>query len=128
MWGETRVKANGAASAAKPKARRVRRKTDSPKPLIFDMGAERLREAFDGTRRGLAERSVPTDSVTAWLSTQKDQLVASTFLIAEPPASRTKLRIAPWTVSALAPSTEDATEFLCDCLDRQTLSPGVVVG
>jgi len=57
-----------------------------------------------------------------------NQPVASSPLIAEPPKSRAKPILTPWTVTTLPLSPEQAVEVLCACVGRQTLAPGVVVG
>ena len=67
-------------------------------------------------------------TMTAWMPTMDNQPVASSPLIAEPPKSRAKPILTPWTTTALPLSPEQAVELLCACVGKQTLAPGVVVG
>jgi len=77
---------------------------------------------------GLTVNKKHTETVVAWLPTAGSQPIASSPLIAEPPGSRAKVALAPWTVTALRLSTEQGVEMLCACVGRQTLAPGVIVG
>ncbi|MEW5802492.1 MAG: DEAD/DEAH box helicase [bacterium] len=75
-------------------------------------------------------------TMTAWLPTVDNQPVASSALIAEPPAStgRTTAQKAmppvptPWPVTVLSMSTGQAIELFCTCAGKQTLAPGVIIG
>ena len=66
--------------------------------------------------------------MTAWLPTRGDSPVPSSALIAEPPRSRAKAKLAPWTVAAYLLSTAKAVELLCASIGKRTLAAGVIVG
>jgi SNF2 family DNA or RNA helicase len=99
-----------------------------PPLLPYDAGAEGLSAALKEARFGLPPGRGRTEEVIAWLPTVDRTPVASSPLIAEPSQSPAKTILAPWTVTALRLSTEQAVELLCACIGRQTLASGVIVG
>lgn len=120
LWGETPVE---------PKALPARRREQNrPQPLPYDTGTKELSAALGEAGLGLKADKSHTRAMIAWLPTLGNKPIASSPLIAEPPDSRTKTILAPWIVTALGLSSEQAIELLCACVDRQTLTPGVIVG
>jgi SNF2 family DNA or RNA helicase len=65
---------------------------------------------------------------TVWLPTVKGQPLASSPLIAEPPASTASPTLAPWQVTVLSLTFAQAVDLLCVCRGKDTLAPGVIVG
>src|SRR4030042_37514 len=64
----------------------------------------------------------------AWLPTGDNRPIASSPMIHEPPNSGLNLILAPWKVTALCLTTEQAVELLCLCNGKKTLAPGVIPG
>ena len=56
------------------------------------------------------------ENVVVWLPAGGSKPIPSSALIAEPPRSRAKVKLAPWTV-----------EFLCVCMGIRTLTAGIFV-
>jgi SNF2 family DNA or RNA helicase len=121
LWGETPA-ADGKAPVSRG------RKTASPLPQSFpyDAGAERLTDALAEVTP-VAKRLGKDETVIAWLPTVKGRPVPSSPLIAEPPEAG-ETTLAPWNVTALELAPAEAVEFLCSCVDRDTLAPGIVIG
>ncbi len=100
-----------------------------PQPSPFDGGREGLRRGFD--RVGLA---IPIDKnrsgwVEIWLPTSDGVPIASSGLIAAPPADDAEpASLLPWTVTAFAMNPEETAQLLCRCMGKEMLVPGVVVG
>jgi SNF2 family DNA or RNA helicase len=93
--------------------------------LPFDAGIERLRTALHDLQPDLK----PTPELaTLWLPTVSGQPVASSPLIAEPPDPAAQPILAAWTVTAVPLTPLQAIDLLVACLDRDTLTPGVVIG
>ena len=109
---------------------RRRRRTKAPytSPHPFSASTDELAEALKETALGLKPASSRACHVTAWLPTGGDSPVPSSTLIAEPPRSRAKAKLAPWTVPAYLLSTAKAVELLCASIDKRTLAAGVIVG
>jgi SNF2 family DNA or RNA helicase len=63
-----------------------------------------------------------------WLPTVNRQPIASSPLIAEPPASTASPTLAPWQVTVLPLTFAQAVDLLCACRGKDTLAPGVIVG
>ena len=54
--------------------------------------------------------------------------VPSSRLIAQPPDNVAPSTLKSWKVTVLRLSPAETVEFLCNCMDKQTLGLGVVVG
>jgi SNF2 family DNA or RNA helicase len=64
----------------------------------------------------------------AWLPTQGGTPLPSSPLIADAPLDKAEPEPAPWCVTTLFFSTEDAIHFLSACVGREMLAPGIVLG
>ncbi len=141
LWGETFAQ----SEAVLPSRRRGRKpEVSHPPSLPHDSKAKGLSAALreagfsfaaDPSARPVVSGVEPLrtgkkqiETVIAWMPTMDKQPVASSPLIAEPPKSRAKPILTPWTVTALPLSAEQTVEALCACVGKQTLAPGVVVG
>ncbi len=119
-WGEI---------AALEQARPARRgKSATPhRVLPYDAGLEQLSTALASA--GITLPVKPgAESLCLWLPTVQDTPLASSSLIAEPPASVAKATLAPWTVTAVPLAMPHAVEILCASMGKPILTPGVVVG
>jgi hypothetical protein len=96
--------------------------------LPYDAGTAALSAALNDAGVGFKFAKRQMEGVTAWLPTKGGQPVASSPLIAEPPRSRAKAKLAPWSVTALRLTPQQVVEILCACVGKETLAAGVVVG
>ena len=137
LWGE--AAAQSSEEQDQPiKRRRGRTASKSgSQPYPYDAGAERLSAALLEAGIDFTLDKEQTRTMTAWLPTVGNQPIASSSLIAEPPPASTgktaakttaKTALAPWQVTVLCLSIDQAVEFLCTCAGKQTLAPGVVIG
>ena len=117
LWGESRPDA-APSPRRKGRAPKVVRALPSP----FDPGPERLAEAVGDSTSGEA------GSFVAWLPTTAEGPVASSPIVAEPPAPGTSASLAPWLVSGLRLPIESAVGLLLATSGKPTLAPGVAVG
>jgi SNF2 family DNA or RNA helicase len=123
LWAE---KAAGTPTA--PVARRGRKpRKPGPQPFPFDAGDD-LPATVQETVPGLARLRTGTEQRTLWLPTVSGCPVASTPLVAEPPAPTAEAALAPWTVTVLPLTPGQTVDLLAACLDRETLAPGVLAG
>lgn len=116
LWGEAPVvsddgEANPAADARAPR-------------LPFAAPPPSLRAALETI--GIVPGKATT--ATLWLPTVGGQPVASSSIIAPPPASRAKPRLAPWEVDAVAPTPAALVDLLCAGFGRPLLALGVAAG
>ena len=95
LWGEASGD-DGVRSTSR------RRGTKAPYASLHPLAAStgELTEALRKMLLGLKPAASPACHVTAWLPTRGDSPVPSSALIAEPPRSRAKAKLAPWTVAA----------------------------
>ena len=123
LWGE----ASGDDSVRSTSRRRG---TKAPYASLhpFAASTDELTEALRKMLLGLKPASSPACHVTAWLPTRGDSPVPSSALIAEPPRSRAKVKLAPWIVAAYRFSAAEAVELLCASIGKRTLAAGVIVG
>src|SRR6185503_15143539 len=106
VWGECRPAESSVSPGASP----------------YDAGPERLPAAL----KAAGHAPPPTTTVTAWLPTVKGVPVASSPLIAEPPAAGAPA-LQPWALSALTFGPAEATSFLAACVGKESLAAGVFV-
>jgi SNF2 family DNA or RNA helicase len=126
LWGE----APEAPSPEVPRKRGRRPKTARPEPSRFDAGRERLRAALEEALPGFGFDEDDQGAWVAWLPSDDQGAWPSSPLIAERPEGRTdgESRLAPWEVSALSLTPEQAVEALCASVGQTTWAPGVIVG
>src|SRR5204863_8727363 len=119
VWAESPV---GETPPARLRRRgRVPRSPGSP----YDPPAEALLAAL--TAAGLGGE-LETHPAVAWLPTVDGAPIASSPLIAEPPASKALPTLAPWTMTACRLAAAPAIDLLCACIDHSALAAGVFVG
>ncbi len=118
--GETPPEEASSSSSRKKKTK----PTISPSP--FDPGDKALTTLLKEVGPDLT--NLKPEKVIAWLPTANEQPVASSPLIAEPPAAGAKLTLHPWQVTAVPLSAEEVIGFLSTCIGKEMLQPGVVIG
>ena len=133
--GQGRGPSRGVEQAVPPARQR---KQTPPQPLPYDAGVKGLSAAARTGEFAFATDTKLTETLVAWLPAVDNRPVPSSPLIADlpvafagqtgPPDSSQKAALAPWKVTALRLSSEQAVDLLCACADKQTLAPGVVVG
>ena len=124
LWGEA-----SRDGGVRPTSSRRRGTKDSyARPHPFAASASELTGALKETTLGLKPAAKRACQVTTWLPTRGNTPVPSSTLVAEPPRSRAKAKIAPWAVAAYRLSGAEAVEFLCASNGKRTLAAGVIVG
>ncbi|MBS3920109.1 MAG: DEAD/DEAH box helicase [Deltaproteobacteria bacterium] len=127
LWGEIPV---GQKPPLDKKARRKKDHGSSSsflKPFPYDAGAEKLSDALKEAGLGLKVSKRFTEPMIAYLPTVDRQPVPSSPLIAEAPEGDEEALLVPWTVTGFCLSAKQVVEFLCACVGKQTLAPGVIV-
>ena len=124
LWGEA-----SRDDGVHPTSQR-RRRTKAPytSPYPFGASTDELSEAVKEAALGFKPAASRACHVTAWLPSRGDSPVPSSALIAEPPRSRAKAKLAPWAVAAYRLSTAEVVELLCASIGKRTLAAGVIVG
>jgi SNF2 family DNA or RNA helicase len=118
VWGEASAPPEGTPA---PRGRKPRGQV---RPLPFAAAAPALAAAL---RPGPPQKDA-TERVAVWLPTVGGKPVASSPLVAEPPGNGAAPALAAWAVPALPLRPDQALDLLADCLDRDALAPGVLVG
>ncbi|MEW6365942.1 MAG: DEAD/DEAH box helicase [Acidobacteriota bacterium] len=122
LWAEQPV---DTPAPARKRGRSAR--TSRANPLPFGAGTK----AITGTLAGvLGENWAATRDVqrlTISIPARDGRPIASTPLVAEPPQEGSEIVMSKWTVEALRLSPTQATQLLGECLDRETLGPGVLI-
>lgn len=126
LWGE----AAPAETESKTKTSRSTRKVKPAKPpgLPYDAGVEALLAALAEFLLELQLDKSDFEKATVWLPSVDGKPLASNVLIADPIESKSTLALSPWTVTVLPLATVESMELLSLCVDKQMLSPGVIVG
>lgn len=127
LWGETPLEPAPPRPGRCGHAKRGRLRT-APPLLPYDAGAERLLAALGEAGIGFKANRGRTETVIVWLPTVDGTPVPSSPLIAEPPRSRAKAILAPWMITALRLSPEQAVTALLASMGKRVLAPGVIVG
>lgn len=120
LWGE--IPLDGQARADKQ---------GQPKDvghLPYDAGTQQLSATLQEIGWTFTAGKQSSERYFIWLPTVDGQPVASSPLIADHPPSRTKVTLAPWTVTVFPLSTQQTVDVLCACVGKQILTPGIIVG
>ena len=96
------------------------------KPYPFDAGVEGLSSAFEALSVDPGRRDA--ENITVWMPTRAGSPIPSSPLIADTPDSKAKLTLNPWTVSAYFLEAGELTDFLCTCMGKRVLAPGIIPG
>jgi SNF2 family DNA or RNA helicase len=123
LWGEAPLE------ATTPPSRRAGRAASASagRALPYDAGAARLIESLAEAVPDAKPAPREAEARIAWLPTVVGMPVASSPLVAEPPAGGGRPYLAPWGVTTFPLPAARAVELLCACVGRQTLAAGVVV-
>jgi hypothetical protein len=96
--------------------------------LPFDAGGDRLLAALHEVISELKMGEKDVETAIIWAPSVNGRPIASSPLIAEPPSSNAKAKIAPWRVAAIPLNTAEAVDLLCRCVGRETFTTGVIIG
>ncbi|MBZ0255163.1 ATP-dependent helicase, partial [bacterium] len=96
--------------------------------MPYDAGHKQLLQAFDDVGCSFKIKKRDKRQAVAWLPTKGKQPIASNPLVDAPPASRHKIKIAPWTVSALVLDREQTITLLCHVAGKTRIAPGALAG
>ena len=128
LWGETPEEPDSLSTKGSKSTATAATGSAGVQPLLFDAGANRLRDALKEIGFQFKTSKKYIKPMIVWLPTLINKPVPSSGLIAELPESIKTTPLAPWRVTAFRMPMEKAVEFLCLCVGKQTLGPGVIVG
>jgi hypothetical protein len=121
LWGES------PAEKEIPVVRRGRKpKNPAAKPYPYDSGFENLFSALELLLGSPGRKE--TEKINVWIPTIGGNPVPSSSLVAEIPASKAELTLAPWTVNAYPLEAEETLVLLCACMGKRVLAPGIISG
>jgi len=120
LWGEV--------PAATESATNGRTSRTSPKHYVFDAGFDAVAHAVQSFAGDLRPEELRAASALAWLPTRGAHPLPSSALIAEPPASRAKIRNEPWRVEGFFLDADESRTALCAYADRSGSVHGVLGG
>ena len=75
------------------------RQKQQPRIYLYDLGHEALREVLVGVSAGVSLEKKDIERLAVWMPTRKNLPIPSP-LIADPPTSRAKPVLTPWTIAA----------------------------
>ncbi|MBP1722973.1 MAG: Helicase, family, partial [Deltaproteobacteria bacterium] len=128
LWGETPLKLEDPLGRRLGDRRRKQNAGKSPLPNPYDAGAAGLCSALKESGFRFKAGKSSAESMILWLPTSGIRPVPSSPLISDPPDPGDETVLLPWKVTSLRLSTGQTVEFLCACMGKQTLAPGVIVG
>jgi hypothetical protein len=124
VWGEKPLEKGPVAAAQQAQ----KAKTVLPGQYPYDAGNKDLAKSLQEVLPNSKATSKKVQKAMVWLPTKGLTPIASGVLIAEPPKSRARTRLAPWTVTVYQPSVEETAELLCKCSVGRTLKSGILIG
>ena len=124
LWGES---PNGQAGKEENKVV-GKKKSARFRPYPHDAGVDLLVSTLREAVGTLKTRKKRVQQLWAWLPTIKDQVAPSSPMVANPPRSRAKPKLKPFTLTAYWLNIDETIELLCACVHRSTLSRGVIIG
>jgi SNF2 family DNA or RNA helicase len=128
IWGETPGEPETPTLKKPRKRSNLRTALTNPDPLRYDAGVEKLSAVLKEIDFDFNVTKKSIQSAIVWLPTVDGQPIPSSPLIGDLPESVRRPALVPWKVAVLRLPPERTVEFLCRCIDKQILVPGVVVG
>ena len=124
VWGEQ------STNESERPAKVTNRRSEGAPPLRYpyDAGPGPLLAAINEAPLGFNPKRRDLADFVAWLPTKGARPIASSPMIAEPPASRSATKPAPWLVTGYPFDICNAYDWLLICSGRRTLAPGVLIG
>lgn len=124
LWAEQSALAG--TQPSKRSKRSAAAKRAAP-PLPYGAMAETLAEAA-GSSLGVAAGDLTVADKAVWLPAVEGRPLASSPLIAETPQTAVRPELSPWIVKVFALTPAQAVDLLCQCIGKEVLAPGIVVG
>jgi len=128
LWGETPLKPEGPSGRRLGSRGRTQNAGKSPLPNPYDAGAAALYSALKESGFSFKAGKSSAEFMILRLLTSGARPVPSSPLISDLPDPGDETILLPWKVTSLRLSTGQTVEFLCACMGKQTLAPGVIVG
>lgn len=95
---------------------------------LYCAGPEELVNVLANAAPGFRANSGETVSATAWLPSRGSSPLPSSALVADPPRSKAKPRLMPWSIPAYRVSPAEAIPILQACRGQGLLTNGVGIG
>jgi SNF2 family DNA or RNA helicase len=128
IWGETSLETECLPRRNRRGQGNLKNPGRSPELYLYNAGTTELWSALRETGLSFKVSKRCAESLILQLPTVNNQPIPSSPLIADPPDPKGEAILLPWKVSALRLSREQAVEFICACMGKQVLAPGVVIG
>jgi SNF2 family DNA or RNA helicase len=128
LWGEAPEESETPAVKKTRNKSKLQAGRADLKLLRYDAGVGKLSSVLQEIGFDFKVIKKFIQSMIVWLPTLNDHPIPSSPLINDLPESVRKAALAPWKVTALRLPFEKAVEFLCRCIGKQILGPGVVIG
>jgi hypothetical protein len=124
VWGEKPLEKDFVSTAKQAQ----KAKTVLPGQYPYDAGNDNLAKTLQEVLPGRKSVSKEAQKAIVWLPTKGAIPISSGALIAKPPESKAKIRLAPWTVAIYQLSIEETVELLCKCSVGRRLESGILIG
>ncbi len=110
--------------------RRPGRKPETPAAgrLPYDAGLEVLGGVLSEAGIILEQTEFEPLDMFVWLPTVGNMPISSSPLIADPPDAGEEADISPWVVTVVPLDFSESIKFLCCCVGKTVLAPGMIVG
>ncbi len=124
LWGE---KPSEKQTAPR---RRAGRKPETPAAgmLPYDAGLEVLGGVLSEAGIILEQTEFEPLDMFLWLPSAGNMPISSSPLIAEPLDAEQEVDISPWVVTVVPLDVSESIKFLCCCVGKTVLAPGMIVG
>jgi len=124
LWGE---KPSEKQTAPR---RRPGRKPETPAAgmLPYDAGLEVLGGVLSEAGILLEQTEFEPLNMFIWLPSAGNMPISSSPLIAEPLDAGQKADVSPWVVTVVPLEVSESIKFLCCCVGKTVLAPGMIVG
>ena len=125
LWGEESGQETVLTITESP----ARAKVSDASPQRYPHDAGRgLAKTIRSLNLGFQQPDGKGQDVVAWLPTRANTPISSSPLISDPPGARGKLKLAAWTITVYPLSEEETVGFLCNCMGKEMLGSGVILG
>ncbi len=128
LWGEIPAEQGTAVGKRGRRKNAPGAPSSFSKPFPYDAGREKLCDALKETGLSFKVNKSFIEEMLVWLPTVEGQPVPSSPLIGDMPEGNGETTLTPWIITTIQLSMHPMVEFLCSCMGKQTLSPGVIVG
>ena len=124
VWGETQAVSTKGVAGRSARSKRPTASVASP----WNASSEQLLAALESVSAEPRSQALHSEILLVWLPTIKGSPLPSSPILAPPPDGEGACVMAPWQVTGVALSCEQAISLLCACAGRDTLNTGVLIG